>query len=67
MATRFPTAGRKKKTFPTPASKYMAPYQIKILIKSDSYEYWLSIHVLKKLDLFVIFKYFAGYLATVIV
>ena len=30
----------------------MAPYRIKILIKSDSYEYWPSIHVLKKFDLF---------------
>ncbi len=45
----------------------MAPCQIKILKKSDSYEYWPSIHVLKKFNFFVILKYFAGYLATVIV
>ncbi len=67
MAARFPAVGRKSNSFPTPASKFMAPYLIKISIKSDSYEYWPSIHVLKKFDLFAIFKYLAGYLATVIV
>ncbi len=67
MATRFPAAGWKNNPFPTPASKSMAPYWIKISIQSDSYEYWPSIHVLKNLDLFAIFKYFAGYLAMVFV
>ena len=66
-AARFPAAGRKNNPFPTPAGKFMAPYRIKILIKSDSYEYWPSIDVLKKFDLFAIFKYFDGYLVTVIV
>ncbi len=35
----------------------MAPYRINISIKSDSYESWPSIHVLKKFELFAIFKY----------
>ncbi len=35
----------------------MPLYWIEILIKSDSNAYWPSINVLKKCDLFAIFKY----------